>query len=290
MRRVCFLLVACVLLVGAPASAQTFYGTIHNGSSPSTFVELNPATGAQIAVIGSVGYAVNGMAWDATTDTLYATTSTNDASFPNGLITIDPATGAGTPVGSGAGQMVNVPTVNSAGELYSWTEDSDDLVLWDAAAGTVTVVGDSGMDTWEHGLDFDGSDTLYQVNNGGDGINCEVFQVNTATGAGTSMGTIGPLTNGIAHHGKFNPVDGYYYGIDTTPYYSATGYQIVVLDINGLSVVRSVPTVDRLHTLAFAAAAQPPAPTAVPTLSGLGLMLMVVLLAGVAVVLVRRFA
>lgn len=290
MRRACFFLIACVLLVGAPAGAQTLYGTLHNGSSPSTLIELNPATGAQIAVIGSVGYAVNGMAWDATTDTLYATTSTNDSSFPDGLITIDPATGAGTPVGSGAGQLVNVPTANSAGELYGWTEDSDDLVLWNTAAGTITVVGSSGMNTWEHGLDFDGSDTLYQVNNGDDGTNCEVFQINSATGAGTSVGMIGPLANGIAHHGKFNPIDGYYYGIDTTPYYSSTGYQLVMIDVDALSIVGSMPTVDNLHTIVFAAAAQPPEPTAVPTLSGLGLMLMVVFLAGVAVVLVRRFA
>ncbi len=290
MRRACFVLMACVLMVGAPVGAQTLYGTLHNGSSPSTFIELNPATGAQIAAIGSVGYAVNGMAWDATTGTLYATTSDNDPSFPAGLIIIDPTTGAGTPVGSGAGMSVNVPTANAAGDLYGWSEGGDDPVLWDTVAGTATVIGESGMSTWEHGLDFDGSDTLYMVNNGDDGVNAEVFLINTATGAGTSVGTIGPLTNGIAHHGKFNPVDGYYYGIDTTPAYSPTAYQIVVLDINGLSVVGSMPTVDRLHTIVFAAAAQPPEPTAVPALSGLGLTLMAILLAGVAVVLVRRFA
>lgn len=83
------------------------------------------------------------------------------------------------------------------------------------------------------------------------------------------MGTIGPLDDGLAHHGKFNPVDGYYYGIDHTPYYASTGFQIVVLDINGLDVVRSMSTVDNLHTLAFVVAAQPPA-EAIPALSGLG--------------------
>jgi len=289
MRRVFFVIIMTVLLVGTTAGAQTMYGTIHNGSSPSTFIELDPATGAQIATIGSVGYAVNGMAWDDTTGTLYATTSNNDASFPDGLITVDPATGAGTPVGAGAGMLVNLPTANSAGELFGWTEDSDDLVLWNKVAGTATVVGESGMSTWEDGLDFDGSDTLYQVNNGDDGTNCEVFQVNTATGAGTSIGTIGPLAYGIAHHGKFNPVDGYYYGIDRTPYYDSTGYQIVVLDILGMDIVRTMSTVDRLHTIVFISAAQPP-PEAIPALSGLGLMLMVMLLAAVAVVLARRFA
>jgi len=73
MKRVVFVVVVCLLLAGAQTNAQTLFGTIHNGSSPSTLVEINPATGALIATIGSVGYAVIGKAWDATTGTLYAT-------------------------------------------------------------------------------------------------------------------------------------------------------------------------------------------------------------------------
>lgn len=112
-----------------PALAATLYGTIGAGGGASTLVELDPTTGAQIRTIGSVGYAVNGMTYDRTTSTMYATTANNDASFPNGLITVNLSTGAGTPVGSGAGQYVNVPTANSSGQLYGWTESGDDPVL-----------------------------------------------------------------------------------------------------------------------------------------------------------------
>ncbi len=105
MRRFGVLLVV-LMLAAVPASAQRLLGTIGNGGtgSTSTLVELDPATGALVSTIGDVGYLVNGMTWDASSGTLCATTSNNDATFPDGLITIDPMTAAGTPVGTGAGQ------------------------------------------------------------------------------------------------------------------------------------------------------------------------------------------
>src|SRR6478736_8186016 len=63
----------------------------------STLVQIDPSNGALVREIGPVGYTVNGLSWDATTDKLYATTAVGDVSF-HGLITIDPNTGAGTPV------------------------------------------------------------------------------------------------------------------------------------------------------------------------------------------------
>jgi hypothetical protein len=188
------------------------------------------------------------------------------------------------------------PAANSAGQVYGWTENSDDLVIWDTAAGTVTVVGPSGIPTRQQGLAFDGSDNLYLVQDGGwasppDQTEVtDVFAIDTATGAASFVGSIGLLEFGVAHHGTFNPSDGYYYGIDRTPSMASTGFQIAVLDIGGLSINRMMPTVDNLHTLCFAGAAQPPPlPDAIPTLSGVGLAVMIVLLAIAAVILVRRF-
>ncbi len=286
MRYMRFVLIG-LMVFSVQAGAQTLYGTIHRGSNPSDFVQLDPDTGAQLALIGSVGYAVNGLAWDATTNTLYATTSANDPNFPNGLLTIDLATGAGTPVGTGAGQLVNIPTCNSAGVLYGWTENSDDPVLWDKAAGTVTVIGDSGLGTLETGLDFDASDTLYLVNSGStENGDATIYTIDTTTGQATMVGTVGPLPYGLAHHGKFNPVNGYYYGIDRTPYYDDTGYNIVVIDIATQTIVRTIPTVDRLHTLVFVGGSALP----VPDLSRAGMLLMVLFLAGAAILVVRRFS
>ncbi len=185
--------------------------------------------------------------------------------------------------------MVNIPTCNSSGALYGWTESGDDLVLWDKVAGTVTVVGDSGLSTAETGLAFDGSDVLYLVNSSSTvNGNATIYTIDTSTGSPTMVGTVGPLPYGLAHHGKFNPVDGYYYGIDRTPYYDTTGYNIVVIDVASQTIVRSMPTVDRLHTLAFVPTAEPTPVPGVPGLSPAGTVLLVLLLAGAAIVIARK--
>ncbi len=241
MRRFGVLLVV-LLLAAVPASAQRLLGTIGNpgtGATTSALVELDPATGALVATIGDVGYLVNGMTWDEASGTLWATTSTNDATFPNGLITIDPATAAGTPVGTGAGQFVNVPASNSAGQVYGWTEASDDAVLWDTAAGTITVLGESGVGTLRQGLAFNAADELILING-----NTNVYTIDTTTGAGTMVGTLGV----VAHHGDFEPNSGLYYGIDAG---GGGPKNLVVADLSSFTVVDTIPTVDDLHTLTF---------------------------------------
>lgn len=278
-------LMVAVLLVGAQAGAQALYGTVGAGGGTSRLIQLDPTTGAQIASIGPIGYLVNGMAWDQSTGTMYGTTSTNDSVFPNGLITIDLTTGAGTPIGSGAGQLVNIPACDAAGNLYGWTEDSDDAVAWDKGAGTITVLGDSGLGTLETGLAFSPGGTLYLVNSGDDpGTDATIYSINTGTGMPTLVGTVGPLPFGMAHHGKFNPADGYYYGIDRTPYWDTSGWQIVVINVANQTIVRFMPTVDNLHTLAFVGGQAEP----IPTLSRTGLIAMLLLLAGAAILVVRR--
>lgn len=128
------------------AWAERLFGTTRSGGPISTLVEINPTTGALISIIGSVGYAVNGLTYDVTTETLYGTTSFNDPSFSSGLLSINITTGAGTPIGAGGvGATLGddtsaLLTSNSAGQLYSWLEaNQDDLILWDKAAGTATL-------------------------------------------------------------------------------------------------------------------------------------------------------
>jgi DNA-binding beta-propeller fold protein YncE len=261
------------------------YGTIGAGGAGSTLVELNPATGAVIQTIGPVGYAVNGMTYDATTGTLYATTSTNDGSFANGLITINMTTGAGTPVGTGAGQLVNVPSANSMGQLYGWTEASDDPVLWNKAAGTVTVIGESGIGTGEQSLAFDNGDVLYFLN-----YDENLYTINTTTGAATLVGPVSGITTGYAHHGDFNPATNQLYAINQTNDSSTPNPRaLYVIDITTQSVVATLPTVDNLHTLAFTGAAAPaPAPTSIPTLSEWGMILLSSLLALGTIITLRH--
>jgi DNA-binding beta-propeller fold protein YncE len=265
--------------------AERLFGTTNpGGGAPSTLLEIDPATGALISTIGSVGYSVNGLVYDATTSTLYATTSISDGSFPSGLLSVDITTGAGTPIGPGSvgSALGDTTTVllaaDSAGQLYSWLESgSDDLVLWDKAAGTATVVGDSGVSTLEHGLSFDNSDTLYLLNGGGP----DIYQMNTTTGASTSLGTVSGTANSLAHHGDFNPVTNLYFGLDATrnnPGGDSTR-NLLVIDASTQTLVSTVPTEDNLFALAFLPdPVVAPTPTAVPTMSFWGLTLLVGLL------------
>jgi hypothetical protein len=224
----------------------------------SSLVEIDPATGATLGTIGPVGYAVNGLEYDATTGKLYGSTPAWDPSYV-GLIEIDPNTGAGTPVGvhgwglpgDGDAVITNI-TVNSQGRMFGWWEFGlwegeiieDDLVSIDKATGLATRVGESGVATFVNGLDFDNSDVLYMVNWGG-----PVHTVDPVTGAATSTGSIG--TN--AHHGDFDPSSNLYYGISGDPWPDPPPQQaLVVADLSINTVIESFDNfADDIHTITF---------------------------------------
>ncbi len=218
-------------------------------AAEARFVQIDPNSGAVLATIGPVGYSVNGMTWDATTRTLYATTATSDGAFPNGLIRIDPATGAGTPIGAGAGQLVNVPAAARSGQLFGWTEDSDQPVLWDKTAGTITVLGGGGNSA-EQSLAFN-FNTLYFLNcNGCIGTGNRLFTVNTASGALTDLGVVSGIVTGVAHHGSFNPDTDQLYAISRTGN-GNNPREFYVIDPVARAVVRTIPAPNNVHTLAF---------------------------------------
>lgn len=224
----------------------------------STLVEIDPATGATLGTIGPVGYAVNGLEFDATTGKLYGSTSQWDPSY-SGLIEIDPTTGAGTPVGvdgwglPGAGDaVINNITVDSKGQMFAWWEFGtwdgsiveDDLVSIDKATGVATRVGESFVLTLMNGLDFDNFDVLYLVNNAG-----PYFTVDPATGVATSAGNLGTT----AHHGDFDPSSNLYYGISGTTWPGTPPAQaLVVADLSTNTVVASLDDLDDdIHTVTF---------------------------------------
>ena len=195
-------------------------GTIGRGVTPgeptgipSTLIEIDPVTGATLRIIGPVGFVVNGMEFDPSTGTLYASTSVTDPTF-NGLITIDLVTGAGTPVGATPGfglgprVAVNNITIDASGQLYGWWEPAeDDLVRIDKLTGIATRVGESdpgqtGFGTMNGGLDFDNSGILY-VNSA---FPADFHTVDLVSGAVTFAGTVTPVNDFlVVHHGDFHP-------------------------------------------------------------------------------------
>lgn len=237
--------------------ASKLYGTIGHGyTDGSTLIELNPTTGGFVSTIGSVGYIVNGLAYDATSGKLYGGTSFNDATY-NGLIEIDMTTGVGTPIGvhgwglTGSATAVTNIAINSAGEMFGWWDPTvDDLVWIDKTTGIATVVADSGLFSSEHGLAFDNDDNLYLFN--GDDEPKPVYEINTSTGAATHFGDITGFPDGYGedvHHGDFDPDTNLYYGISDWGNFNPRAIHVV--DMSDLSITSTLPTVDNLHTLAF---------------------------------------
>jgi hypothetical protein len=245
-----------------PAAAQTvrLLGTLGFGGTPATLVELDPDTGAIIGEIGPVGYVVNGLTYDETTGKLYGGTSYTDSSF-TGLIEIDMTTGAGTPIGpmyygpENYYAITNL-TVNSAGDMFGWTEWSDfyydSLVRVDKTTGIAKFVGGSYVGTWSNGLSFDNGDVLYMVN--GDG---SIYEVNPDTGEVSYLGGFGTQ----AHHGDFHPITNQYFGLSTT----STPRILLACDVKEQGC-KELGDVKDLHTLAFVAEQEePPTETPLPT-------------------------
>lgn len=236
--------------LGGQAQGVFMYGTTMGSSTtPSTLVQLDPTDGSLIQEIGSVGYAVNGLEW--ANGKLYGSTSYNDLKLPSGLIEIDPITGAGTPIGTGfaAGDLTVVCiTSDSLGRLFGWIEpNSDDLALIDTDTGLASRVGESNLSTGTLGLAFDANDNLFLVNS-----DRQAYSINSSTGASTYLHELGTT----AHHGDFNPIDGYYYGITDT---FSTPRTIVVASLTTTEgrVIRYMNSIENLHAVTFAPVPEP---------------------------------
>ena len=234
---------------GGGGETTKLYGTTLGNDTlgESVLVRLSPSTGALLSTIGSVGYYINGLEYDHVSNKLYGSTSTNDPVFPNGLIEIDMKTAAATTIGSGAGMFINCLTVNSAGEMYAWTESADDLITVDTVAGTASTLGDSGVSTGGHGLAFDNSDVLYLVYWGVD-----IFTIDTASGAATLYTTLVAPAD-IAHHGDFHPETDMYWGLSPEPWHWEidSSRDLLVIDVMAAAIDTALPTVDYLHAITF---------------------------------------
>jgi hypothetical protein len=236
------ILAALVLLqVQIGYSQIQLYGTTKRGGEPSDLVHLDPQTGALIENVGPIGYSVNGLTWDPTTNTLFGSTSVMDPNH-NGLITIDLDTGAGTPIGSGWGGAVNSIEASVDGDIFGWWNPVEHaLVSVDKQNGTFAQIGNSGLDTVRIGLAFDNDGVLYMAN----GLDFRNYVIDTDSGDATFVSQF----QSIAHHGDINPLDNLYYAID----FAGNGPKnIVIGDLAaGGFFLDSLPTVDDLHTLTF---------------------------------------
>ncbi len=235
-------------ICGMASADILLYGTTSNGDSgTSTLVEIDPANGDLLDTIGSgVGYLVNGMAWDYQAQTLYASTSTNDAAF-TGLITINIETGVGTVAGTpdwgqSAPFSVSNITIDSDGNMVGWADNTNQLVEIDKTTGEITTYTDTSVTAVDFGLSFDRFNLLYLIN--GDSGDLYVFVDDD------QAFTAGPSVEHEGRQGDFHPTNNYYYGIEDT---GTDTRSLVIINpvLDGGNYWNSYETVDQLHTLAY---------------------------------------
>ena len=167
---------AMALMAAGTASAQTLYGA-RGGNTAGNLYTINPTT-AVSTVVGPIGFAVTGMAYNATAGVMYGSTSTLSPGCARCLITINLTTGAGTVVGPMALGNAAADIAWSGTVLYGWSEATDELVTINTSTGLATVVGPSGTGSAGDGMDFVGG-VLYAALNGDAGV---LSVINTTTG------------------------------------------------------------------------------------------------------------
>jgi hypothetical protein len=235
----------------------------------STLVQLDPNTGAVVRTIGPVGFTVNGLAWDKTTKTLFATTSIGcgPASLVcpfHGLITIAP-NGKGTPVNpnavnfgiEGTDVPVRALAVDAFGHMVSSypippgpsTDNSDTYVRIDKTTGIATEFPNTGINTAQNGLSFGEFNVLWNVDRPDPATGQQnAILLNPFNGTPLFFQPLNPPT--IAALGDFNPVSNLYYGLNFTGF-SGTATFIEVVDVVNGTVTTLGQTVDNLHTLTW---------------------------------------
>jgi IPTL-CTERM motif len=291
-----------VLLAGATvAGAQsTLYGVAFNGPDGlSTLYTIDPANGAA-TMVGGVGFQrCSGIDFDAA-GTLFGTCERNDGSDTPVLVTIDTASGAGTEVGPTGitGAVSDVSFRNSDGVLFAYDGTNDPvhtLFTLSTATGAATLVGDTGLSMAPgNAMSFDLSDTLFHSQLTG-GPNPDLNTLNQTNGLPTFVGQVAvspaPINFPRLNAMDADPVSGVLYGIynDSFGGGSIGPNYLVIVDPVALTANSVGQTQDGMDALAFApAGVGGPSAAEIPTLSVAGLALLVLLLAGIAVLALRR--
>ena len=237
----------------------------------STLVQLDPTSGALVRVIGPVGYTVNGLAWDPTSDKLYATTAVGDTSF-HGLITIDPITGAGTPVNASVvnfglapdprfvGSPIHSLAIDSNGNMVAWYDEfpppagvTDTFVTIDKTTGIATEFPNTGINTNANGLSFSRHDLLWNIDSpktDATGATTQTaYLLNPANGQMLDARDVSPPTQ--AALGDFDPVGNKYYGLNFAPFDPLHETAMMVIDLKKGTVTALGQTANDLHVIAF---------------------------------------
>lgn len=255
-----WLVVGLIVTCPSTALAQTLYGANGAQGNISHLHILDPADGSVIEIVGSIGFAVTGLAIDPTTGVLYGSTGNRDPVSPGYLITIDTETGDGTAVG----EIIKIDETSadiaftSDGTLYGWLEkDTDELIEIDKATGLGALVGGpSGLRTYGSGLAASAADELFFTGTGDtfddDPLRGLLHTIDRDTGL---VDTATPLVGGSA---RFLPIgaltfdcNGALYGARLDNKDPTRPADLITIDPDTGQITLLGQTVDRLDAIAF---------------------------------------
>jgi len=166
------------------------------------FYQIDTTTAA-INQIGTsspiIGHMWSGLAYDATTSTLYASSTTGNSA--SAIYTIDVSTGAASHIGTTTtAQSIADIAFDNSGQMYAHNL-SNTIYLINKTNGSATLLGNTGFNAagpW-HGLDYSfHNNTMYMATYNSITWEKTVRSVNLTTGNTTSEGTINHFVGGFA--------------------------------------------------------------------------------------------
>ena len=214
-----------------------------NYSTPGGDILLKYESGV-LTVVGNIGFGdIRGLAYDASTDTLFGVSRTSSR-----LITIDRATGVGTEVSGNdflpPGSNTSEITVDSFGEMFGGGHAFDmtavdTLLAVDKSTGIASEIGDIGI-SFLSGFAFDRfDDTLYGTEYDG-----TLYTIDTSTGASALVGKITGGNGNVARI-AFDQPSGICYGVTTSN-------QLVSVDMATLTATEVAQfSGDQIYSLDF---------------------------------------
>lgn len=211
--------------------AMTFddSGVLWAVSSDELFT-IDPATGIA-TLVGPTGVTqFNGLAWDATTSTLYATRNITD------LYTLNTTTGAGTLIGEvGADEWDDLTIDPTTGTLYAWDNDRETLISIDPVGKTLTTIGAIGVNG--DALAYDPVTMTYYAS---DFLQDFLFTIDWVNTTATSVGPLGVGVHGMA----FDSANAALYGVTEND-------DLVTVDLATGATTTVGATAANLEALAF---------------------------------------
>jgi hypothetical protein len=283
------LILSCAILSAPGSAAAVLYAADGAAGNLSHLVILNPNTGAVVSTVGSIGFAVTGLAVHPGTGVLYGATSFGDPTASGALITINKSTGAGTLVGSFGlgGDPLPDLTFTNDGTLYGWARFPNALHRVNLTTGRATRVGTFNIGTNFPGLGLAATSTGLILGTSGLG---PLFEVNPNTGIAVAF-TNTDWTRTDSGFGAlaFGP-GGVLYGMAPTGVGAQLGTFLATIALPSGHVTEIGRTIDQGDAIAFDPPVIPDLPItiSVPTLSEVAFAAMAVLLTAVAVYRLRR--